>query len=599
MGFITVGSLIKEIRMTKNISRKKLSYGVCSEHVLQELEEDRYTADVLMLDIFLQRLGQSPDKFEMVLNSDLYNMVRKRDLIAKAIYCKKRKLAEWLLQKYPTRTRVDEMYQQRMRASLAYWIEQNFTSAAYYLQKAIDSTLPRFSYEQMEKNLLSAVELENLIALERLNMEANLEDVNIRKTAKYRLKICMDYIEGHFREDEEYAKLISKCTWLLSGISFLDKDYFQAIAFCKQGLEELRKNAILYFMIPLLNLMVKSEEALGIAPDRSKWMQDYEILTFLWNGYAKKWYPTDSLFYNCYQRDYHLDYELIRAERKSQHMTQAQLAEGVYQNTESLSRVETGKVSPNKKTFEKLMESLGLEKNRYNGCVVTNSFEVMELKRSIDGFIMRRDFQRAKEATKKLKDALDMKISENNMVVRLYEIVTAKRFGEITTEEALEELRKLSERFMNMEQKTFSHIPMRNEVLVINNICISLCEIKDKKSAVDLYKTTLEKIKSSKIKIKFRYRSYQILFHNYVHECGDIEDALEELQIEFLCGKAMQLSHCIHNILQILSTNHIPEKECDEWAKAVYYLCDLYCFEKDKKIYRDFLEKSRNIKIID
>ena len=137
MGYITVGNLIKEIRMTKNITRKKLSYGICSEHVLQELEEDRYTADVLMLDIFLQRLGQSPDKFEMILSSELYNMVQQRDLIAEAVYCKKRQLAEWLLLKYPSRTNVDEMFRQRMSASLAYQIDADCSLAVEHLKKAI------------------------------------------------------------------------------------------------------------------------------------------------------------------------------------------------------------------------------------------------------------------------------------------------------------------------------------------------------------------------------------------------------------------------------------------------------------------------------
>ena len=110
MEFKTIGNLIKEIRTAKKITRKELSYGICSEHTLQELETDSYAADGLMLDILLQRLGQSPDKFEMILNSSLFDMVRLRDLIAEAICRGKRELAEQLLQHYPSRTNVDEMY---------------------------------------------------------------------------------------------------------------------------------------------------------------------------------------------------------------------------------------------------------------------------------------------------------------------------------------------------------------------------------------------------------------------------------------------------------------------------------------------------------
>ena len=67
--------------------------------------------------------------------------------------------------------------------------------------------------------------------------------------------------------------------------------------------------------------------------------------------------------------------------------------------------------------------------------------------------------------------------------------------------------------------------------------------------SIELYRITLDKIRSSKVKIKYRYRSYQLIFNNYVHKYGTIENALEELQFEFLCGKAMELSLCINNIL--------------------------------------------------
>lgn len=599
MGFTTVGSFIEEVRKIKKKTRKKLSYGICSEHALCEIEEDRNAVDILMFVVFIQRLGISSDKFEMVLSKETYDMVRLRDLIAESIYRGKRHLAEGLLQNYPSRTRVDQMYRQCMRASLLYCIDGDCALAAEYLQKAISVTLPDFSYDRMDAYLISSVEMENLLALERMCAEAGLEDENMREQVKNHLRFCMNYIESHFDDEEERAKLISKCAWLLGGLYYMEKNYVQTMAYCEKGMEGLRRNTILYFMLPLLKLMTKAEEALGIAPERSKWMRYYEILSFLWEGYAKKWYPTDSLFHNCCQRDYHLDYELIGAERKSRKMTQAELAEGVYQNTESYSRMETGKVSLSKKTFEKLMRKLGIEKNRYNGCVVTDSFETMELKTMVDKLAMRRNYQQARDTVQELKKKLDMEISENKLVVGLYEIVFAKRLREITAEEALIGLKELSQGFMDFDKRTFSHIPMENEVLVVNNICITLCETGRTKDAIDLYRITLEKIRGSKVEIKYRYRSYEIILNNYVHECGIMKCALEELHNELLCGKASELSFCLNNILQILNRNDISLVECDEWAKAVYYMNDLLYYEKDKEMYKKFLCNKRNLAIID
>lgn len=123
---------------------------------------------------------------------------------------------------------------------------------------------------------------------------------------------------------------------------------------------------------------------------------------------------------------------------------------------------------------------------------------------------MRREYQKAKEATQKLKSSLDMEISENRMVVSLYEAITGESLGEISAEEALKKFKIISKKFLNFDQKTFSHIPMRNETLVINNICITLCKLGHKDEALDLYRITLEKMRSSKVNVKYRYRSYQI-----------------------------------------------------------------------------------------
>ena len=147
-------------------------------------------------------------------------------------------------------------------------------------------------------------------------------------------------------------------------------------------------------MFPLLVLITEAEKKLGINPDNSKWTQYQISLTFLWDNYAEKWYPTDWLFHNCSQQEYLLDYELVRSEREAKKMTQLELSDGIYKNVESYSRFETGKVSPKKKTFEKLLEKLEIERRRYNSFAVTDSHKTMELRRNLDRMIGRRSWRR-------------------------------------------------------------------------------------------------------------------------------------------------------------------------------------------------------------
>ena len=151
MSYCTLGSLIQEARKnSKTITRKKLAYGICSEQTLFEIETNQCMPDILMLDILLQRLGQSPDKLEIIINADNYKMVRMRDLLETTILRKKRERATQILQKYPSRSKIDKMYRCRMQASLYYYIDKNITGTIEYLKKAIHTTLPKFSYENIE-----------------------------------------------------------------------------------------------------------------------------------------------------------------------------------------------------------------------------------------------------------------------------------------------------------------------------------------------------------------------------------------------------------------------------------------------------------------
>ncbi|MDE7479438.1 MAG: hypothetical protein K2M91_16135, partial [Lachnospiraceae bacterium] len=249
-------------------------------------------------------------------------------------------------------------------------------------------------------------------------------------------------------------------------------------------------------------------------------------------------------------------------------------------------------VSPNKKTFEKLMEKLGIEKGRYNGFVVTDSFEVMEMKRNIDGYLMYRDFQKAKEVTKELKQHLDMNIAENKWVIEAYEVIAAKYLREMSYQETLERLKGLAKNIYNFDEKTFSHIPMRNEVLLINNICITLSEMGQEQESTEIYRLTIQKIKSSKVKVKHRYRSYAILLNNYMNRDREkYRNSYEGIQNELLCGKAMEIPFCLNNTLHILEKKGISKEESEKWAKAIYYMSDLFYFKKEKEIYRDYIRK--------
>lgn len=591
MRYTTIGGLIEQARREKRgMTRERLSDGICSPQMLYQIEKDQCESDPLMTDILLQRVGKAPDKLERVLKSEMYRMVRIRALLEKVILKKKRELSEKILANYPERTNVDQMYRYRMRAGMYYHIDKNYDKALINLKLAVDRTLPDFTYDTFDQYLVSTIEMENLLAMEKVRIEQN--SGNDQVESERHLESCMKYIDDHFTDCEEHAKIFAKCVWLRARIAYYQEKYIQVIALCERGIEELRRNTMIYFMLPLLKMMVQAVQQMGILPLYNKWSQYHDTLNFLWKSFTEKWYPTDALFHNCFQMEYHLDYERIRDERKAKSMTQEEFADGIYQDTGSLSRFETGKMSPNKKTFEKMLDKLGMEKRRYNGYVVTDSFEVMELRRRMDIQLMQRRYVEAGETLEELKQQLDLEIGENKMVVKFHEILIANRIGELSAQTALKKVKKLL-------KDAFYHIPMRNEVLVINYYCILLRETGQEEEADKIFESVLQRMRNSKVRNEYRYRSYVLLLNNYVLGHRNWKRAITVLKFELFCGKASIIPFCLNNILKVLEKEGASDQELNQWSKAIYYMSDLYYFDREKEIYKIYLQKERKIEVID
>ena len=596
MHFITIGSVIAHARINQNkIPRKDLIRGICTEQTLYALEENQYKTDTLMIDILLQRLGISPDKLEIVLSQEAYQLVRLRDLIEKAILRGRKELALSALAAHPAQNSVSQMYHKRMQACLSYRIDKDYELAAALLGQAVELTMPGFSYEVMEHYLISTIEMENLLALERVESESDAHtDLSLHIE---HLEQCMRYIDRHFTDGEEHAKICAKCAWLLAKAYLNQNQTTQAMVTCEKGINALRQNTMIYFMLPLLELMLEVGNRLSIAPEQNKYVKYYETLRFLWDSYAQKWYPTDMLFHNCCQKEYHLDYELVKSERIAQHLQQEELCEGIYKNASSLSNFENAKVSPNKKTFEKMMEKLDLEIGRYNGFVATDSFETMELRHHLEALLIHGEYEKAEYLLENLKSQLDMSFTGNQHFVEDSEILIHRMLHKITIEEAYKRQKKLYESLLDADKKNLRHIPMRNEVLLINRYCIILLELGQKSDAINIYVQTIEKMQRSRMNVQYRYRSYSLLLYNYIHLTLDYSTACEILRNELYCGKASILPFGIHIISSILENRGEPKEIWLWYSECVYYMSDLYNFLQQKEKFSSFL-KDKEIKIL-
>lgn len=586
MSKITIGQIIKSEREKQNINKRKLSYGICTRQMLYRIEENNCNEDKFLLDILLQRLGKSPDKLEIVLNYQEYEKVRIRDTINESLLKKKYDKAEYLLEKHVSVFKNNEdvrgMFYYRTKA----YIEaekNNIEKAVEYIRKALDITLKDWENEGIDGYLISTYEMENLLFYGKL-----IYMMGNNKEAFTHLKQCLNYIECNFSDQEEMAKIYPKCVWLIANT--LQEDDFQIIHLCENTLEKLRMQAISYFMPPIMDILIGVYKKQGNIIRAEFWERYYSILIKLYGEYQSQ-ISLDCLFYNPYQCEYHLDYEIIRYERMARQCSQWELVDGIFKNRETLSRIENGKTIPKGMNFNSLMRALNIDKERFNGFVCTESFLIMEMKNKLDFYLSTYRLKDAEMQLKMIEEALDNSIKNNRLFIRNIRNIIQRFEGEITNEEMLLQGEALLAETYDYEKN--DRVPMRNEALIIAQQISIMYSMGDKVNAISKLKRVLSLYGKSKIKIKYRSRSYGILFANYIKYLAEnnkekIAERMADTGIkrELYVGKLSILGNCL--LIKGCVCENKSEEEVKSYIRDAFYLYELCYNENESELIRQY-----------
>lgn len=634
MDRITTGSWIKRIRTEQRVSKAVLSEGLCVYQLLQKIEEGRAECSLELFTILLQRLGKSPDKLEYILSWREYRIQCIRDWFMVCVFKGNRKWAERALSLYEQKEEetgsVKRMYLCRGYAMIAYWIGHDADAAERWLKEALDATFQQWDEQDWTGHRISVLELENALALVRVCREQGKPDHGL-------LVRCGRYIQEYVTDGEEHAKIYSKYAWLTAEECCREGHIEQALSLCMEGLEELRQYSIEYFMEPLLEKLLQCYEKLrsegkesggagagtdGSAEERldeERCRIYLRVLRHMREQFGEAWYPEDSILWNCCYKMYHLDYEIFFAERRVQGMTQERAADGVYQSFKGLGEIERGKRAPSRKNFLLLMRKFGMERERKASLVFSDSFEVLELRRRMQGCGSRCQYDTLERLLGELEQKLDMKVLENWRTVRFYQntldmLQEARPFEEMMAEDfrMLHETYRLSlEEIKNQpslaaaprkngrgrpkkeqEQKGWVYrAPLKNEADILNQIAILLKKMGRLEEAIQVYEGVLYAFERSRIRPEYRFNSYALLLGNMAKERESIEETVKVLRVSLRCGK---LSNMGDNYLTIACAmlDCGEERELSRrMMLEAYYLLELEKNVTDKNIVRDHYRK--------
>lgn len=671
MSYITLGKLIYQIRTEQKISLEKLGRGLCSKQALSDIERGNVQADKLLSDIVLQRLGKSTDKQEVILPWDAYHMEETRDRLEQFIQWRDRENAGKYRQEFarllgkeesvearrPVKQekegRVREMYWHRILAEWAYWLDMKPDRAREELCMAVDLTLPDFWGQDLACYVISTVEMENLLALARLELEMRIPKYGKMTMALRReiwnerwqpadrkvlgdagwavesmtlpgfLRECLRYIRKHFTDAQEQAIIFAKCAWLLSYIELDQGNVLEAYGMCEEAVEGLRDQGIFSFMMPLLERIIvcceRAEEICAQADLEKRmltyaWQRDWNARGERYGHYlgalkrvrVKCGLPPDppvSVFMKCYQKSYHLDYEFIRSERIAKGMTREEMVEGIYQSQKTLWQIEVKRNSPHERNFRLLMDKIASDKGRYNAFVVSDSFEVLELKDEIDRCMNRKEYERMEELIRQLEKRLDMENAENQRIILHARNILEFRQGNVLYQDMLKKCWELLGESYHiaggieragvpdlgkLRGELFYRAPMKAEMGIINQIAVLLCRLKYKEEAEAIYEAVLKSMDKSDVAPCYRYRIYALPLGNLAKLQSSVELSRRGIAYELSCGKMGSLGYALMVWACAIEDDSPDRAESREMVLDSYYLCELsknYKYREDIKKY--------------
>lgn len=586
-----IGAQINELREQKNISLEALALGICTDESLRNIELGKEAVNKLFMEILFQRLGKSTDKLELILSEEVYEEELLLERYEELLECgdgeQAARVLEQFMEQAPKNSNVHQMFYCRSKAYAELRVEKNPEKAKEWMQKALDITMPGWQERLLEEYWISSIEMENLLAYAKALLAIGTEEE--LETAESLLLACQRFLDGRVTDGEEHAKIFAKCAHLLGELYIRRGNRAKAEHYAESALKELQEYGISYFMEPLLRVLVQCE------PEKAKEKPPYQCyldaLLHLKKFAGAEQYFADSIFKNCSQQTYYLDYELFREERVAQGYSQEQVIEGVYKNPESLSRAERGKVTMRDSKLIRLFRRLGIEKSRYNGFVVTDDYAVLELKQKLDIFLSRSCYKEAEGVLEELKNKLDVRVEENNRWIRGYEITIGTVKEETSKEELLDQALYLLQETYRIKTNGAYRAPMDREVDLINQIGILFRQTGRKEEAVSLLQCVTEAMQCSKIKLKKRYRSYCLLRTNLAKWKQSTALAKENILFELACGKLRCLP--MNYMIAACAMLDFPANReiCREMMKDIYYLWELSCNETNKNVTKQYYKR--------
>ena len=601
----SIGRLINQIREERGITQKKLCEGLCSVQTLSNIELGERMPDVFLLEYLLQRLGVSPDDFETVLFDDEYKEIERRDQIEAEIESGNLVEADKILEEHFADSNKDDIkhqYYYQIKAVLES-VRGNHIEALKYTEKAFVCTHPKFKVGNKNDMLLSTKEIELLCMMADESMLIGDTD-----DAKIIVKYLVNYIKTNSIQDIELVKTFSKIAYLSACLAATKKEQIEGISQCESVFKLLIDCDSTVFLAEIMEILIENYRSMNLGNRVIHLENQLGSIKALYEKFGGCIYVTQSKmkwFKETYRKEYLLCKEMIRGERLARDVSRNELIEGIYQDPETLVRIECGNQNPSHNKYSLLMQRLGMPLEKYNSPPVSEEKEIYEIKKKIIDYFSIHDYEAARIELEKLS----LKVESNDAITVQY-LMRQNAMLEFELNQISPEA--FCEKTVNALKKTYAgdltelpRIPTQGEIEIFNYLAIAYWQMGEINKGISLYEKLLTAYANTSVIEKYHFRGLALLIRNYLRlleESGETDKALEiaerELKLEILALRGGGMDIVASEIACVYEKMDLEEnkkkKAVEKYLRHAFYLSDLFMRESDNKLYDNYYRANVN-----
>lgn len=535
-----IHELLFYLRTKSGVGQEKLSRGLCTKGAYSKYESGERRMDRLLLNALIQRMGKSADKLSVVLTPEEYDYFRWKKKVLKAAGSKESETVQALLQKPEARKIVihRELQQQFVCQMQAYAVREqggDLEGGIALLKQAVALTMPDLNAGNMQQYLISAEEMQILLALAHFQMQNNCQ-----QEALSLLLEIVDYVERNYDDYEMKVKVYPRAVRLLYPLLLQQKRELEGALLCKKAIELLCQQGVLYDLKQIMEGYLACSAGFATeAQQRGRIERQLWALRAVYAEFgAEPYLPEETMLFYHNQEMYLMD-ELIRKSRIEKGMSQEFLSEGIC-TPKNLSRIEQGKGVPHPRNFRALMRKLQTGQDYYNGKLDTNDFLLLEKQEQLEREISLSHWQEAGLLLQELKSKVDGTCIQNQQTLQNLENQILFFKKEISEEEFLKRCaqalgcEKEEWRGEQFWRQFFTEYKAR----LLVNLALAYHRMNHTDKSIFILEHLLEELKRSKVRLADRCEtSMTVIEHlsTYYEAAGQYEKCMS------MCGRGIEL----------------------------------------------------------